>query len=462
MSDVHNSYDREGRFVERIVSAIAVGLDKQVVKLVLGLHPADQAELIKDLDDDHVRSLVNMLGKLFEPSVLSELNGDALCIVAEVLHEMGILSDIISSLDAHSAASVVDALADEGYSDILESIKSEARREDIEETLSYNEDSAGRIMSTSGYVAVPYNWSVLDVGGYIKRSKSLPKDIRDIIIVDDYFKPIGCVPFSCIIRSTDDTTLKSIVNSGDYTRTVDIYTDQEDVARLFMKYSLSTLPVVDSSGVLMGVISITDVLDIIDEEAMRDMLLIANVNEADVRGGIISISLKRVPWIMLSVLAAFSAASVVSIFKPTIERMISLAMLMPVIASLSGVGGNQTLTVVVRNISTKDINRRNVFKVIKKEFLIGLVNGLLISSIAGIFSYLLTDSIAISIIFSLTLICTLSAAGLIGTIVPVILNKIGLDPALASGTFVSTTLDMLAFFVLLWSSTKYLNYAGIL
>lgn len=439
----------------RIINAIELHLKSQIRKLFPDLHPADQADFIYNIGADQRRKLLKLLGNKFDPEVLVHLEGE---IQEEIINLMDDedLADAVSRLSTDDAIDVIDELEKDGQKKILNAIKSSKKKEEIEEGLSYPEDSVGRLMMHKNYIAVPIDWKVGEFIKYIRNKRNLPKDFDDLIVVDDNFRPISKVSVSQLIRFEDSKPINEIMDNPEELKVLKTLTDKQEASRLFTKYDISSAPVVDDSGILTGVILLTDIVDVIEEEAEEDILHLGNVSDADVYSHVLSAAKSRFPWLMASLLTTAIGSLVIGLFAETIEQVVALAILMPVIAGLGGIAGNQTLTVLVRNLATKEVNSKNSVKVIIKEVLMGSLNGVMIGVCAGCAVFLWKRDIILSLVFGTTLIFTITTAGLVGTIVPLFLNKIKLDPAITSSAFITTTLDALSFLVFLGMATAFI------
>jgi magnesium transporter len=439
----------------RIINAIELNLRSQIRKLFPDLHPADQADFMYNIGPDQRRKLVGLLGNKFDPEVLVHLEGE---IQEEIINLMDDddLVDAVSSLSTDDAIDVIDELEKDGQKKILNAIKSSKKREEIEEGLSYPEDSVGRLMMHKNYIAVPQDWKVGEFIKYIRNKRNLPKDFDDLIVVDDNFRPVSKVSVSQLIRYQDSKPIEEVMDSPEELKVLKTLTDKQEAAMLFTKYDITSAPVVDDVGVLVGVILLTDIVDVIEEEAEEDILHLGNVSDADVYSNVLSATKSRFPWLMASLLTTAVGSLVIGMFAETVDQVVALAILMPIIAGLGGIAGNQTLTVLVRNLATKEVHSKNCFKVIIKEILMGSLNGVMIGVSAGCAVFLWKHDILLSLVFGSTLVFTITSAGLVGTIVPLFLTKLKLDPAITSSAFITTTLDALSFLVFLGMATIFI------
>jgi len=442
-------------FIERIQNAIDMGLKTQVKKLVPDLHPADQADLIYNLDHDQRLSLIEILGNKLEAEVLVELDGEVREEIIGYLDKEH-LSKALSDLDTDDAVDIIEEMGDDLTNETLDSIKSSRKREAIEESLSYPEDSVGRLMVPKQYAAVPKDWSVNEVIKYIRSNRKLPEDFSEVVVVDEYFRPVSIISVSYILKSAGDKIISQIMEDPEDLKILRADMDQSEAANLFKKYGLKLSPVVDDGGLLIGTISSNEIIEVIDEEAEEDMLLMGNVNEADMHASVFTAAKGRFPWLMTSLATTAVSSFIIGMFSDTIEKVVVLAALMPIIAALAGVGGNQTLTVFVRNLAIGAISSRNVGKTILKEVLMGFFNGLIVATCAGVAVYVWKQDLMLCFVFGVAIVFALTLSGLIATVVPWTVSKLKLDPAITSGAFITTTLDALAFLVFLKMATLFI------
>jgi magnesium transporter len=453
--NMKEKYGINSSLIERIQNAIDMGLKTQIKKLVPDLHYADQADLIYNLSSEQREEFIKILEGNLKPEVLIELEGAVRSEIIKYLNKNK-LAEMLSSIDTDDAVEIIEDLKSDLTQETLDAIKSNKKREEIEEALSYPEDSVGRLMMPKRYVAVPKDWNVGDVIKYMRRNQKLPKEFSDIVVVDEYYRPVSIASVGSIIQSEKTKTIAQLMSDPEEMKILRAEMDQSEAALLFKKYDLKLAPVVNDNGVLSGVISLVDIVDVIDEEAEEDMLLMGNVKNDDVHLGFLKASRSRFPWLVTTVLSTAIGSSVIDAFSSTVEKNVALAVLMPVISGLGGVAGTQTLTVLVRNLATQEVNKRNAIKIIFKEVLMGLFNGLLIASLGATAVYFWNGSLNLSMIFGATIMFILILSGFIGSTVPLIVTKLKLDPAVTSGSFITTTIDILSFLLFLKLATMLL------
>ena len=310
------------------------------------------------------------------------------------------------------------------------------------EGLSYPEESAARIMQRE-FTAIPSNWSVGQTIDYLRENEDLPEQFLEIYIVDENFKPIGAVPSSKVLRTSRETKMSSIMDDSIFLIPVDM--DREEVGHSFENYNLNSACVVDKNNKLVGMITSDDVLTVLKEEAEEDALRLAGVGDEEITDGVITKTKRRFNWLLLNLFTAFLATYCISLFGATIEQMVVLAFLMPIVASMGGNAGMQTLAVTIRTLATNDLTKNNFNQNIFKEFNIGILNGIIFAIISSFIVQIWFQDYQLSLIISISMVLTMVVAGLFGIVVPVTLKKMNIDPAIASGVFVTTITDVIGF-----------------
>lgn len=417
-------------------------------ELVSPLHAADIADLINMVSHEHRRLLVKFLRKDFDPEILTELNSDA---KEEVLDLLGPERTAIAihNLETDDAVDVIEDLDQEGREEILSAL-SEEDRKDLEEGLSYPEDSAGRLLDKN-VVSVPEFWTVGQTIDFLRSEKELPDEFYEIFVVDPKMKPIGGIMLSRIMRSKRPVLVKDIMKTD--LKLIKSGMDQEEVAFIFRQYGLASAPVINEEGRMIGVITVDDVVDVIEEEAQEDIMYLGGVTEADLHARPFETIRRRFPWLLANLVTAIAASFVIGFFEGTIEKFAALAVLMPIGASMGGNAGMQTTTVAVRAIATKELTPTNALRVIGKEAAVGALNGLGFAILGGVVSYILFGNLLMSGAFSMAIIATLFMAGLSGVLIPLAFVKLGADPAIASNVVLTTITDCTAFATFLGLAT---------
>ena len=408
------------------------------------LHPADIADLLEQASDSLRTRILHMWKGGIDGDVLSELN--------ESIRE-----DIIDGLNATELAAAVRDLDSDDVVDLLEDLDTphqeailsaldDAERIVAEQSLSFPENSAGRLMQRE-VVMAPEHWSVGQALDYLRGQQDLPEQFYHMILINPRMRPTGYVTLGKLLGAKLAAPLLEMVE--DSFRTIPVDQPEKDVAYAFNQYHLISAPVVDADERLVGVITIDDAMIVLDEEYEEDMMRLAGVGEGSLSDRVIETMRGRFPWLAVNLCTAIIASIVISMFEVTISQFVALAVLMPIVASMGGNAGTQSLTVAVRAIATKDLTTSNVWRVIRREVLVGLLNGIIFAVVLGMIGYFWFGSSTIGWVLAFAMVLNMVVAGLAGTVVPVCLEKIGIDPALASGAFVTTVTDVVGFFAFL-------------
>lgn len=434
--------------IRQAIKAIDEKNTTQLQAFIKEHHAADVADFIDLITHEQRRIFVKMVGATINPEIFLNLHSD----VREEL--LGLLGNdesaaVITQLDVEDAVQVIEDLDESEQQEILEAIPLE-QREELEEGLSYPEDSAGRLMSKH-IVAVPQFWTVGQTIDFLRKEEGLPEDFLEIYVVDPSFKPVGAVRISKIMRNKRSIVINDIMYTD--IRTVSVNMDQEEVAFMFRQYGLVSSPVLRNDGRLVGYISMDDIVHVMQEEAEEDIMRMGGISETDLHSFVSETAKRRFPWLVVNLITAILASVVIGVFSDTIEQVVALAVLMPIVASMGGNAGTQTVTVAVRAIATKELTTTNALRVIAKETFVGSINGLLFAIIMAIVVQCWYGDIMLSIIFGVATILTLILAGMTGAAIPLILVKLGADPAIASTVFLTTVTDVAAFAIFLGFAT---------
>src|SRR5210317_1831427 len=403
------------------------------------MHPADAADIIEHLGQNDRESLIKLNNFNIDPEVFIELNET-------------VQSEIIDYISHDTIVRLLKNVDEKDKNTILSSLPPKDRFA-LLESLSYPEDTAARIMQRE-FTAVPSNWSVGQTIDYLRENKDLPEEFLEIFIIDEDFKPIGTVPSSKVLTTSRETKMLSIMSESQLLIPVDM--DKEEVGNVFENYSLNSAAVVDKSNKLVGMIMYDDVLTVLKEEAEEDALRLAGVGDEEITDGVITKTKRRFNWLLLNLFTAFLATWCISLFGATIEQMVVLAFLMPIVASMGGNAGMQTLAVTVRTLATNDLTKNNFTQNILKEFNIGILNGIIFAIISALVVQVWFQDSLLSLIISMSMIVTMIVAGLFGILVPITLKKIYIDPAIASSVFVTTITDVIGFVSFLGVSAYFL------
>ncbi len=412
------------------------------------LHAADLADLIEQLGADQRRTLVAALPADVLPEVLTELSEGARDQTLALLSpEM--LAEAVRGLDTDDVVYLVEDLDAADQARVLQGLDPEDRAV-VEQSLAYPEYSAGRLMQREVVTAPPF-WTVGQMIDWLRSAEELPEHFYDVVIVDPAMKPLGRVALGRMLSARRPVTLESIMD--DEPRIVHVDDPQEDVALAFNKYHLVSAPVVDAGGRLVGVITIDDAMEVLSEEAEEDILRLAGVGDEELSDGVLDILRQRVPWLTISAVTSSVAASVISLFEATIQAFVALATLLPIVAAMGGNAGTQSLTVAVRALATRTLTRVNAWRVVRRELAVGLCNGLFFGALIGGLGALFFGNAMLGPVIAGALIANMFAAALLGVLVPMTLDRLGADPAVSSGTFVTTSCDIVGFFAFLALAT---------
>ncbi|QIE56365.1 magnesium transporter [Pikeienuella piscinae] len=430
--------------VAGVVDALAEGDDAGVRALVAPLHAADFADLLEQIDSDDRAGLIRAVGAELDAEALSELDESVLDEVLSYV-DPAVLAAAVKELNSDDVVYLVEDLEDEHKARLLGALDDD-ERVIVEQSLAYPEYSAGRMMQRELVKAPPF-WTVGDMIDAMRAAEELPDPFYEVIVVDPGMKPIGTIPVGRIMGTTRPVPLAEIM-SEDF-RAIPATQKSEDVAYAFSQYHLVSAPVVDEDGRLVGVITIDDAVEAMDEEAEEDILRLGGVGDESISDRVRDIARSRFPWLAVNLVTAVLASMVIDVFEDVIAAYVALAVLMPIVASMGGNAGTQTLTVAVRALATRDLTASNMWRVVLRETLVGLMNGLGFAILIGIIGYLWFSDAMLGFVLAITMIGNLLVAALAGILVPITLDRFGADPALASGTFVTTVTDIVGFFLFL-------------
>ena len=404
------------------------------------LHPSDTANLIENLAKDTREKLIEIEGFNIGPEIFIEINESIQSEVLQLLSDDSI-ANIIKRLESDNSIKILENLESSKKNSILDKLPPKDRFL-LEEGLSFPEDSAARIMQRE-FTAVPSDWTVGQTIDYLRENKDLPKEFLEIFIVDNDFQPIGTVPSSRVLRTPREHKMNSIMRKVPVL--VPVNMDKEEVGHTFENYNLVSAGVVNKNNKLVGMITADDIVTVVQEEAEEDVLRLAGVGDEEITDSVFIKTKRRFSWLLLNLFTALLATWVISIFGATIEQMVALAFLMPIVASMGGNAGMQTLAVTIRAIATKELSSGNFNNIVMKEFLIGILNGIIFAIITAVIVQLWFENLNLTLIISISMILNMIVAGLFGIMVPVSLKKFNIDPALASSVFVTTITDVIGF-----------------
>ncbi|MEE8371104.1 MAG: magnesium transporter [Sphingomonadales bacterium] len=430
--------------VRQLTEAVELADAERIHSLIEPLHSADLADVIGLMDAQHRTAFAGIAKDHLAPEVLSELEGGAFDQVIGVL-EPAEIAGAVTRLETDDAVFVLEELDKTERQRVLENMPGEDRLA-IEEALAYPEDSAGRMMQRQ-LVAVPPFWTVGQTLDYLRSGDDLPNDFWEIFVVDPHHRPIGTMPLSWAMRASTTQTMAEIMMVEQ--TLIPATMDQEEVAHSFRQYNLVSAAVTDATGRLVGMITVDDIVDVIDEEAEEDILALAGVSEGDVNISVASISRTRFGWLLLNLLTAILASAVILMFDASIEKLVALAVLMPIVASMGGNAGTQTMTVAVRAIATRELTSANALRIVGKELAVSVLNGSILAVVMGVIAAMWFSSPPLGMVIAAAMIINMIVAGLSGILVPMTLVRLDIDPAVASSVFVTTITDVIGFFAFL-------------
>ena len=434
----------EPRFIDSVADAItavdAVGLRA----LVDDLHESDLGDVLQALPAESRGTLVRILGDDFDWIALTEVDEAVRNAILDAIPNVRI-SEVVRELEPDDAVEILVDLNDADRDEILAAMPL-AERIALERSLEYPEDSAGRRMTTN-FIAVPPFWTVGQTIDFMREDERLPEEFTELYVVDPRFAFLGMVPLDRLLRSKRPVLIGDIM--GEISHSVDAHDDQEDVARLFERYNLLSVGVVDETDRLVGVITVDDIVDVIEEEADEDIKRLAGVGDEEISDSFLSTVRSRFVWLLVNLGTAILASVVIAQFNASIEEMVALAVLMPIVASMGGNAGTQTMTVTVRALATREIETTQTMRLISREGLVGLANGLLFALIIGVVATLWFGNSQLGLVIGAAMVINMISAGLAGILIPLSLEKTGADPAVASSVFVTTVTDVVGFFAFL-------------
>ncbi|MFZ5719444.1 MAG: magnesium transporter [Pseudomonadota bacterium] len=441
---LEDDYALNPEFVSDVADALDRGDAERLRELISALHPADVADLMGFLSGGAREELIPHLDPETLAEILSELDSEIREVVLEHVPS-ATLAKAIGEMESDDAADVVDDLEADKRAEVMAAMP-ETERAAIETTLSYGEETAGRLMQRE-VVAAPQFWTVGQaIDHFRKEADELPELFFDIYVVDPAYKPVGAVPVSLLLRTGRQVPLAQIMEPVTEI-TVDL--DQEEVAYIFDKYHLISAPVVDPAGRLVGQITVDDIVGVVQEEGEEDILALAGVSDAGRDAGVIGIVRSRLPWLLVNTVTAALAVTVIGVFEDEIQKLALLAVLMPVVASLGGNAGTQTLAVAVRALASRELTAFNAVRTVSRELIVGLANGAALALLTGGAVFGLFRDPLLAVAFGLSMVITLFVAALAGALIPLALDRMGRDPAVSSSVFVTFVTDFTGFFAFL-------------
>jgi len=438
--------------VSRIMEAVEADDRERLWQEMEPLHAADIADLLEQIGSNDRRRLIALYGAEFDGDILSELDES---IREEVIGLLTpeVLADAVRELDSDDVVDLVEDLEDRQQDAILDALKASDQLA-VRQSLSYPEYSAGRLMQRE-VVMAPEHWTVGDVIDFMRNAEDLPEQFYHIILVDPRLHPVGNVMLGRIMAARRNVALRDMVEETFHV--IPVTQAESDVAYAFNQYHLISAPVVDEEGRLVGVITIDDAMMVLDAEHEEDIFRLAGVSEEGSLSDTVMDTVKRrVPWLAVNLLTAILASLVISIFDEALAQLVALAVLMPIVASMGGNAGTQSLTVAVRALATKDLTGANVKRVLMREVSVGLINGATFALVMGVVGVIWFGGLGLGVVIGAAMVINLAVAGLSGAAIPVIMDRMGIDPALGSGTFVTTVTDVVGFFAFLGLGAMFL------
>ena len=444
LDGVDAAYALDRAAIEAILGAVETGDKLALEALLAPLHSADIADVLEQISGAERNDLLSLWGTEIDGEVLSELDENLRVDVIEDL-PVEVMAEALKDLESDDVVDLIEDLEEPEQERVLDALE-DAERVVVEQALQYPEETAGRLMQRE-LVMAPAHWAVGDAIDYLRSATDLPDRFYDVVIVDPKLQPIGKVALSALMSNAREVMLANIMDEN--FQIIPAQQTQEDVAYAFNQYHMVSAPVVDDMGRLVGVITIDDAMDVLDEEVEEDLKLLAGVGDESLTDTVLDTTRQRFPWLAVNLLTSVLASVVIAQFSGVIEAIVALAVLMPIVASMGGNAGTQTLTVAVRALATKDLTSANALRVVRREVIVGLLNGLVFAVIIGVVGLIWSGSAMLGVVLGLAMIANLLVAGLAGILIPIVLTKLKIDPALASGAFVTTVTDVVGFFAFL-------------
>lgn len=431
-------------WLARLRAHLAAGEVHDVADMMAPLHAADAGDVLEALEADERVALVQMLGDKFDFLALTEVDDS---VRADLIDELP-TEDVargVASLDNDDAVYILEDMDAGDREEVLAQLPA-FERLSLKRSLDFPEDSAGRRMQTE-FIAIPPFWTVGQTIDYLRAEKDLPDEFYQLYVVDPGYRVLGTIPLDKFLRARRQVKIENLMNHD--VITVDATEDQEAAARDFERYDLVEVGVVDDNKRLVGVLTVDDIVDVIHEEATEDIKLLGGVGDEEISDRVLATVRSRAPWLVVNLVTALLASFVISLFNATIEQMVALAALMPIVASMGGNAGTQTMTVTVRALATRDLDRARMRRLVIREVSGGFINGCIFAVLIGGVTWLRYLSPSLGIVIGLAMIVNMIAAGTAGILVPLALEKLKVDPAIASSVFVTTITDVIGFFAFL-------------
>lgn len=441
-------YDADGYvrpdFTERARAAIAADDAGRVIALLEPLHASELGDLLEALDADDRLSLVRLAGDTFDLNALTEVDEAIRLEIANSLPNAKI-AEALQELDSDDAVYILEDMEEADQREILSKLPYDERII-LRRALEYPEESAGRRMQTE-FIAVPPFWTVGQAIDYMREDDDLPDRFHEIFVVSPQYQLLGSVQLDRLLRTGRATKIEDIMEETSYP--IKAGMDQEEAAYIFQQYDLLSAAVIDDNGRLVGVMTVDDIVDVINQEADEDIKRLGGVGDEELSDTVIDIARSRFLWLFVNLITAILASVVIGLFDATIEQMVALAILMPIVASMGGNAGTQTMTVAVRALAMRDIDSYNTLRIVRREISVGLINGLAFALLIGLVAAWWFANVDLGVIIGLAMVFNMLCAALSGILIPILLNRMKVDPAVASSVFVTTVTDVVGFFAFL-------------
>ena len=439
-------------WLAQLLSELSENNKDEVLNLMADVHAADVGDVLEAMQPEERLALVSMLGDKFDYSALAEVDENIRAELFDTLPNADIARGV-SDIDSDDAVYILEDLDEPEREDILAKIPA-TERMSLKRSLDFPQDSAGRRMQSEFIAIAPY-FSVGQTIDQMRIDPDLPEEFYQIYVVDPSYNLLGIVPLDKLLRAKRKIKIQDLMNKEIFK--IDANMDQEEAAHIFDHYDLLEVAVVDENQRMVGVLTIDDIVDVIQEEVDEDIRALAGIGDETISDSVFRAVKSRITWLLVNLVTAILASMVIALFDATIEQMVALAVLMPIVASMGGNAGIQTMTVTVRAISMRDLDKYNIARLINREALVGLINGILFAILIGFVTAIWFSNIALGLIMGAAMVVNMAAAGISGILIPLAFNKIGIDPAVASSAFVTTVTDVVGFFAFLGFAALWLG-----
>ncbi|MGU9961845.1 MAG: magnesium transporter [Candidatus Puniceispirillales bacterium WSBS_2018_MAG_OTU23] len=439
-----NLYGMTPKVEAAVINALATGNTRRVRTLVSPLHPADQADLVERLNSPQRKRLFAIMGPVLDPETLTYFDDDLLEEALGIIGAEGV-AKALPELDSDDVIDILEEFDEDERDSILAAMPA-AERLMVEEGLSYPLDTAGRMMQRE-VVVVPSHWTVGQTIDFMRAEDDLPEDFYAIIVVDPARRVLGQVRLSRLLSMMRPIRMNDIMETTPHQ--IPVSMDQEEVAVVFRRYGLVSAAVIDDQNRLVGTITVDDVVDVIDEEAEEDLMALGGVSDVSIRSTLVETLQARFSWLAVNLLTAVMASVVIGFFEDAIKQIVALAVLMPIVASMGGNAGTQTVTVAVRALALRQLSRSTINGFILRELSVGIINGMVFAAAAAGIAYIWFGDLSVAVVLGFAMLANLIVAGVSGTAIPLTLSRLGIDPAVASSVFITTITDVIGFLTFL-------------